>query len=70
MKIKNETKMDRKSNQIQEIKNITLDLIKNGYCSDYIGMDDESLVKIALKQAKRIYKSKDILDNLKDEDFL
>ena len=50
--------------------NLTTELIKNGYGSDMIGIDPESLVKIALKHAKQIYKSKEILDIMKDEDFL
>lgn len=70
MKIKKRVKLDDKSNKVEEIKKITLELIKNGYGSDMIGMDPESLVKIALKHAKQIYKSKEILDIMKDEDFL
>jgi hypothetical protein len=56
--------------QIEEIKGITLQLIQNGYGSDFIGMDTESLIIFAIKHAKQIYKSKEILDKLKDEEFL
>lgn len=59
-----------KSNKIEEIKKITLELIKNGYGSDMIGMDPESLVRIALKYAKQIYKSKEILDRMHEDEFL
>jgi hypothetical protein len=56
--------------QIEEIKSITLELIKNGYGSDFIGMDTEKLILFAIKHAKQIYKSKEFLDKIKDEEFL
>ena len=70
--MKSEKKSKTQSNaiQIEDIKNLTLELIKNGYGSDMIGMDAESLVKLALKRAKQVYKSREILDRIKDEDFL
>ena len=58
-----------KDNKIEEIKRITLELIKNGYGSDMIGMDPESLLLLALKHAKRIYKSKEILDRIPEHHF-
>lgn len=69
MKIKKQAETGNKSSKVEEIKSITIDLIKNGYGADMIGMDTESLVRIALKHAKQIYKSKEILDRLKEEDF-
>jgi hypothetical protein len=59
-----------KDSKIEEIKRITLELIKNGYGSDMIGMDPESLVILALKHAKHIYKSKEILDRIPEHQFL
>jgi hypothetical protein len=57
------------SKKIEDLKKLTLDLIQNGYGSDMIGMDSETLVKLALKQAKHIYKSKEILDSLTEDYF-
>lgn len=54
----------------EDIKNLTIELIKNGYGSDMIGLTPESLVKLALKHAKHIYQSKEILDSLSDEEIL
>jgi hypothetical protein len=70
MKSEKKSKTQSNAKQIEDIKNLTLELIKNGYGSDMIGMDAESLVKLALKRAKQVYKSKEILDRIKDEDFL
>jgi hypothetical protein len=70
MKSEKKSKTQSNAKQIEDIKNLTLELIKNGYGSDMIGMDAESLVKLALKRAKQVYKSREILDRIKDEDFL
>lgn len=70
MKSDKKPKISNNTKQIEDIKNLTLELIKNGYGSDMIGMDSESLVRLALKRAKQVYKSREILDRMKDEDFL
>lgn len=62
------TKSQKK--KTEDIKNLTIELIKNGYGSDMIGLTSESLVKLALKHAKHIYQSKEILDSLSDEEIL
>jgi len=62
------TKSQKK--KTEDIKNLTIELIKNGYGSDMIGLTSESLVKLALKHAKHIYRSKEILDSLSDEEIL
>lgn len=70
MKSDKKPKISNNTKQIEDIKNLTLELIKNGYGSDMIGMDAESLVRLTLKRAKQVYKSREILDRMKDEDFL
>ncbi len=52
-----------KNKKVQEIKELTIDLIKSGYGSDMIGLKPDSLVRLALKHAKTIYQSKEILDS-------
>ena len=54
----------------EEIKKITFDLIKSGFATDLIGTDSQTVVKMALSQAKLIYESKVILDSMNDEDII
>ncbi len=70
MKITKKRNSESDTNKIEELKKITMDLIHNGYGSDMIGMDPESLVKMALKHAKHVYKSKQILNSFTNEHFL
>lgn len=70
MKSDKKPKISNNTKQIEDIKNLTLELIKNGYGSDMIGMDAESLVKLALKRAKQVYKSREILDRIEDDFIL
>lgn len=70
MKSEKKSKSQNNAKQIEEIKSLTLELIKNGYGSDMIGINTESLVKMALKRAKQVYKSKEILDKFEDDFIL
>lgn len=70
MKSEKKSKTQSNAKQIEDIKNLTMELIKNGYGSDMIGMDTETLVKLALKRAKQLYKSKEILDRIEDDFIL
>ena len=65
--MKTTTLLKKKS---EEIKELTFELIKGGFGSDMIGLTTESLVKLALKHAKHIYKSKEILDSLNEDEIL
>lgn len=70
MKSEKKSKTQSNAKQIEDIKNLTMELIKNGYGLDMIGMDTETLVKLALKRAKQLYKSKEILDRIEDDFIL
>jgi hypothetical protein len=70
MKITKKRISETDKKKIEDLKKITMDLIQSGYGSDMIGMDSQSLVKMALKHAKHIYRSKEILDSLSEDEIL
>lgn len=70
MKITKKTNSQTNKKKAEDLKELTLNLIQNGYGSDMIGMDAENLVRLALKHAKHIYKSKEILDSLNEDEIL